>query len=301
MMYGLLSQLSTRVALRPALYCRSTRRDQQRNQHRRLWAALVFVSAHGLALAANEPEPATPAAAAPVESSVPHGLNGDLALYSDYIARGLSYSRERFSLQGHFEYDFPQGPYLGSYLIHNSAIVNKETVEIDPFVGYLRRFNDWTIDANVFFWLYPHSRLDASRNRYNTVEATTDVTYKTFGVKVWYDLKNYFGLDSGSAWVDYKLQPHGPSRGSFYIDSHLNLPLRNGLLLRLHAGHQFIRHYGELDYTDWLIGLEKTLGHNVTAGAAYTQTDGNAELYADPHGLNLARGKWLAYLRWSFP
>ena len=213
----------------------------------------------------------------------------------------MSYSRERFSLQGRLEFDFSQGAYIGLFGDHNSEIVDKETVEIDPYGGYLRRFNDWTIDAGFFFWLYPHSRFDISRNRYNTVEATTDITYKIVGVKFWYDLKDYFGLDSGSASVNYHLQPHGSSRGSFYIDSHLNVPLPKGLLFKLHAGHQFIRNYSELDYTDWLIGLEKTLGHNVTAGTAYTETNANEALYVDPHGLKLGRGKWLAYLRWSYP
>src|ERR1700744_3418372 len=54
----------------------------------------------------------------PIEAAT--GLLGDLGFYSDYVARGLSYTRERYSVQGHLEYDSAPGVYGGAYLIHNS-------------------------------------------------------------------------------------------------------------------------------------------------------------------------------------
>ena len=228
-------------------------------------------------------------------------LKADIAVYSDYIERGLSYSRERYSLQGHVEYDAPLGLYGGAFFVHNSAILTKETVEFDPYVGYVMRINDWTVDGGVFAWLYPHSRFDLSRNRYNTLEATVDVTYKIVGVKIWYDIKNFWGLDERSAALNYGLNPNGSSKDSFYIDSHLNIPLPVDFLLKLHVGHQFIRNYGELDYTDWLLGFEKGLGHHLTIGGASTGTDARRSLYTDVHGLDLARGKWLVYFRRDLP
>lgn len=224
----------------------------------------------------------------------------DLDIYSDYVARGLSYSREHFSLQGHVEYDSPVSLYGGAYLIHNSEIINKETIEFDPYAGYLRRFNDWTVDLGIVSWLYPKSRLDVSRNRYNTLEGTIDVTYKAVGLKVWYDLRDYWGLDSSSAVPDYGLHSDGSSRGSLYLDWHVNLPVMPGLLLKLHAGHQIVHNYGQLDFTDWLIGLEKNMGRHVALGGQYTDTNANQALWVDAHGLKLARAKWTAYLRWSF-
>jgi uncharacterized protein (TIGR02001 family) len=263
----------------------------------RLLSAAALALVCGLAAAASNSSGTPPAAATP-EAQPP--FTADLGLYSDYIERGLSYSRERISLQGHFEYDSPLGLYGGAFFVHNSAILNKETVEFDPYVGYLKRIDDWTIDTGVFAWLYPHSRLDVTGNRYNTLEATFDVTYKIFGVKLWYDLKDFWGLDRDSAAINYYLEPNGSSKGSFYIDSHLNMPLPMDFLLKLHVGHQFIRNYGELDYTDWLLGFEKSLGHHLTLGGAYSGTNANQSFYLDPHGLNLSRGKWLAYLRWAF-
>ena len=268
----------------------------------RLVSAAAFLLVWELASAGTDsPGALSPAApATPARSDAQPLFTGDLGLYSDYIERGLSYSRERYSLQGHFEYDSPQGLYGGAFLVHNSAILNKETVEFDPYVGYLKRINDWTVDSGVFAWLYPHSRFDFSRNRYNTVEATVDLSYKIFGVKFWYDLKDFWGLDEDSAAVNYLLKPNGSSQGSFYIDSHLNMPLPMNFLLKLHVGHQFIRNYGELDYTDWMLGFENNLGYHLTLGGAYSGTDAKQSLYTDSHGLNLARGKWLVYLRRAF-
>lgn len=265
----------------------------------RLLSAAALALVCGLAAAADSSGSAAPGTAGTPD--VQPLLIADLGVYSDYIERGLSYSRERYSLQGHFECDSPRGPYGGAFFVHNSAILNKETVEFDPYVGYVMRINDWTVDSGVFAWLYPHSRLDLSRNRYNTLETTVDVTYKIVGVKFWYDLKDFWGLDGGSAAVNYGLKPNGSSKDSFYIDSHLDLPLPMDFLLKLHLGHQFIRNYGELNYTDWLLGFEKNLGYHLTLGGAYTGTDANQSLYTDPHGLNLARGKGLVYLRRVFP
>lgn len=269
----------------------------------RLLSATALALVCGLAAAGGDvsgapPPPAPGTAATP---DVRKLVIGDLVLYSDYIGRGLSYSRERYSLQGRLEYDSPQGFYGGAFLVHNSAILNKETVEFDPYAGYLKRINDWTVDAGVFSWLYPHTRLDVSRNRYNTLEATVDVTYKIVGVKLWHDLKDYWGLNQDSAAVNYGLKPNGSSKGSLYVDSHLNRPLPMGFLLKLHVGHQFVRNYGLLDFTDWMLGFEKSLGHQLTLGGAYWGTDAKPSLYLDRHGLNVARGKWLAYLRWGFP
>lgn len=239
----------------------------------------------------------SPATSAPTNGPVV----ADLGIYSDYIARGLSYSRERYSVQGHLEYDSQPGLYAGAWLIHNSEIVNKETIEFDPYAGYLRRYGNWTVDVGATAWLYPHSRLDVSRNRYNTLEATVDVSYEMVGVKFWYDTRNFFGLDSSSARPDYGLEPGGSSQGSVYIDSHANLPLPGGLLLKLHVGHQIIHHYAQLNYTDWLLGVERPLPGHLTLGAAYTDTNADAALWVDGHGLELGRAKWLAYLRWGIP
>ena len=263
-------------------------------------AALALIALAGVAMAADEPATAPPDSTQPPAAVPTSPWVADVGAYTDYVERGITYSRDRYSLQGHVEYDSPVGWYSGAFLVHSVEIVNKQSIEIDPYLGYLRRLDDWTIDMGAFSWIYPRGRLDVSDKRYNTMEATLDVTYKDVGVKFWYDLLYYWGVDSSSAAPDYRIAPNGASSGSLYVDTHANLPLPLGFTLRLHVGHQTVRNYGELDFTDWLAGIEKTVGPHLTVGGAYTDTNANPALWVDAYGLVLGKAKWTAYARWSF-
>ncbi len=231
----------------------------------------------------------------------PTGFNGDLDFYSDYIGRGLTFSNEKPVTQARIEYDFAPGLYAGSAISDKAVVLDKETVEYDLYAGYRKQLSDWTIDVGGITWLYPHSRLDGSNEGYNIVEGTLDVTYKVVGVKIWCDIHDYLGLNGESAWLNYHVAPNGPSSGSSYIDGHFNLPIGHAFSIKLHAGHQFIRNYPQLNYTDWLIGAEFNFKYNVSIGAAMTDTDANQALYSNLQGPPIARRKGVGYLRWSFP
>lgn len=269
----------------------------------RICAAVALSLACALTSAADSPDATTSAAGDPVPeaSSATTAFNGDVDFYSDYIGRGLTFSNGKPVLQARVEYDWAQGPYGGLAISNRADILDKESVEIDLYGGYRKKIGDWSIDVGAISWLYPHSRFDMSNNTYDILEAAVDITYKWCGVKFWYDVFDYLGLNDESAWANYHLSPNGASSGSSYIDSHLSLPVSPRFSFKLHAGHQFIRNYGELDYTDWLVGAEQTVGRSLTLGAAYTDTNANEVLYQNPNGLQIGRRKWLAYLRWSFP
>lgn len=266
-------------------------------RHARLGSALALSVACSIAGAADDAVvPAIGAALNPVAA-----FNGDLDIYSDYIARGLTYTHEQVSLQSRLEYDSPSGPYAGFAFNHNTVVADAQSIELDPYVGFIGRHRDLSIDVGVFAWIYPSSRFAVSRNRYNTLEGYVGTAYKTLAVKFWYEFTNYFGLNSNSAAPNYGLLPQGSSRGSHYLEANLTMPLRHGVSFNLHAGRQLIRHYDVLNYTDWRVGLEAALGHGFSIGAARTDTDADAAAYTDARGLNLARGKWLGYVRWAFP
>ncbi len=233
--------------------------------------------------------------------STPPVLNGDLGIYSDYIARGLSYTREGMLLAARVEYDSPRGPYLGLIANQTTTIANRESVEIDPFIGFVERIRDLSVDVGAFQWNYPHRRFAVSQNRYNTIEGYLGATYKTIGVKFWYELTDYFGLNSDSAEPNYAVPQNGSSRGSHYLELNLTQPLPRSFTLSLHAGHQSIRHYPQLNFTDWRVGIEETLSYSFLVGVARSNTDADRTVYTDSAGLNLARAKWLGYFKWMFP
>ena len=263
--------------------------------------AFVLCLGSRLACAADDaPATATaPAAAPPADATAP--LSGDIGVYSDYIARGLSYTSEKTSFQGHVEYDWKRGPYVGVVLAHSTSWGGSESIEIDSYGGFITRLGSVAIDTGMYSWIYPGHRFPVSDSFYNTVEAYAGISYKVVGVKAWYELTDYFGLNDHSARPNYGLPPNGSSQGSHYVEGNLAFPLPSGFTLNLHVGHQWIERYDRLNYTDALIGIQKDIGRGFLLGAAYTDTDAEPALYTDSRGINLARDKWLLYLKWSFP
>jgi uncharacterized protein (TIGR02001 family) len=261
--------------------------------------ALVLCLGSGLAWAADDAATAPAAAAAPPSADVPAPLSADIGVYSDYIARGLSYTSERTSLQGHVEYDWARGPYVGAVLDHYTSWAGSESIEIDAYGGLITHIDDVAIDTGMFSWIYPGHRFPVSHNLYNTLEAYVGISYKVVGVKAWYELTDYFGLNGDAARPNYGLPPNGSSQGSRYVEGNLAFPLPRGFTLNLHVGHQWIQRYDRLNYTDALIGVQKDLGRGFLLGAARTDTNAEPALYTDSRGINLARGKWLLYLKWS--
>jgi uncharacterized protein (TIGR02001 family) len=266
-------------------------------RYRRLGSALAFSVACALPVGAEDAMAVDDGAAV---NTVP-AFNGDVDIYSDYIARGLSYNHDRIALQARVEYDSRLGPYAGLAFNNNTVIADKQSIEVDPYLGFTARYRDMSIDLGAFCWLFPSSRLAVSHNQYDTLESYVGVVYKTVGVKYWYELTNYFGLNGDSAAPNYGLLPQGSSRGSHYLETNLTQPLPRGFTLILHAGRQYIRSYTQLNYTDWRVGLEAALGHGFIVGVGRTDTNADSALYTDSRGLNLAQAKWVGYLKWVFP
>jgi uncharacterized protein (TIGR02001 family) len=234
-------------------------------------------------------------------SSTPPAFNGELGVYSNYVGRGLTFSNDRPVFQGRVEYESRQQFYSGVVVTDTADILDEQTAEVDLYAGYRAQLADFAIDVGTVSWLFPGGHFDVSNNTYNMVEAVVDVTYKVVGLRLWYDVGNYLGLDSASAAVNYGVLPNGSSRGSSYVDLHLTVPLSRSLCVKLHAGRQLMRNYAELNYTDWEGAIEQMMGHGVTFGVAYTDTDANKALYVGPTGKLLGRSKLLLYIRWAFP
>jgi len=262
--------------------------------------ALALWLAARLAFAADQAPAASPASVSSPAPDLPGPFIGDLGVYTDYIARGLSYTSERTSVQAHFEYDWTPGPYVGVALNHYTSWAGSESIEVDPYAGFITHLNEVAIDTGMFSWVYPGHRFPVSRNQYNTLEAFAGISYSVVGVKFWYELTDYFGLNGTSARPNYGLAPNGSSQGSHYIEGNLSFSLPQGFTLSLHAGHQWIGRYDRLDYTDAQIGVQKALRRGFLFGVSRTDTNANPALYTDSRGIDLARGKWLLYFKWSF-
>jgi uncharacterized protein (TIGR02001 family) len=62
------------------------------------------------------------------------------------------------------------------------------------------------------------------------------------------------------------------SKGSGYLEANYTYTFAGDVALALHAGHQKIKNFSLLSYTDYKIGISKPVG-GFTLGAAYTTTN----------------------------
>jgi hypothetical protein len=93
---------------------------------------------------------------------------------------------------------------------------------------------------------------------------------------------------------------NGSSKGSNYIETNITRPLTNRLSLGFHLGRQEIRGYQALSYFDWRVALEFKPVDPLTIGGSFVDTNADKRLYIDRGGINVARPKWVWFLRANF-
>jgi uncharacterized protein (TIGR02001 family) len=255
-------------------------------------------------------------AAAPAAAPAsPHTLTTNFGLYTDYIFRGISYAKERGSVQGSVDYSHANGLYAGvwsSNVDSDIYAISGNTIEIDIYGGYVHTFSpDLSVNLGALYYYYPTNKKLGTPYSPNSVDLTAAITYKYFTAKYSYMPSKYFGF------ID--------SNGSGYVELNANYPVAQvaGLNLTAHVGRQYVAGTGHFDgiaypavtsnsiydYTDWQIGVNKdfavasSTGWN--AGLSYIDTnakktyqDIGAWSYYD--GYKPGESKVLAYIKRTF-
>ena len=219
------------------------------------------------------------------EEASPHSVTGNLALTSNYIFRGVSQTFDRPAVQGGFDYAHASGVYLGTWASNVSGnTYTNGSLEWDIYGGYNGKINDdlgYTVGLLEYY--YPGAKTSTTpSNKYNTLEGNVGVSYKTFSLKYSRTFNNYFGVDQNNTPANFNTSAsdaaNGDSKGSGYWDAGANFELPQKVTLGLHLGHQKVRHYGNLDYTDYKISLGKEFaGFNFSL--AYTNTNAKTAYY----------------------
>lgn len=210
-------------------------------------------------------------------------IKGSVCFVSDYRYRGLSQTMRRPAVQGTLECFHQKGIYAGTFgsnVDGTTHYYNNTSLEWDFYGGYKNQFfpsflPDMTYNIGLIYYCYPGGQTKTfSAVKYNTKEFYIELSYKEWSFRYWHMLTDYFGLNSNNAPFNWKSRrftsSHGDSKGSFYLDfnfsknlyENLNLfsgGLKGGSLnLLLHLGHQKIRHYSKLSYTEWKATLMQT-------------------------------------------
>jgi uncharacterized protein (TIGR02001 family) len=265
---------------------------------------ILKVTLIGCALcAANLAQADAPApAAAPTPNNV---FTANVALYSQYIFRGLTQTDRRPALQGGFDYAHSSGFYAGVWGSNISWISDfnpgtSASLEADTYLGFKHSFinDDWTYDVGFLRYNYPGNYTahvptpTGGIFSYTVTKADTNELYGALSWK-WVTLKfsdslgDTFGVCSAS--------------GTYYADLTAAVPLPSDLTLTLHGGKQEYKgtcngaRNSDLSYTDWRAELAWAFAKDWTAGAGYTDTNARKDLYT-PIATNRFIGDGQAYV-----
>lgn len=247
---------------------------------------------------ADEAAPAEAAAPAPAaEPTSPHTFTYNLGLYSQYIFRGLTQTREDPALQGGVDYSHSSGFYLGAWgsnisWLSDAGAYKSSSLELDLYGGFASTIGDTGIGYNVgaLQYIYPGSRAGTGAKKAETTEVYGSLSYKWLQGKVSVVVSDgAFGFDDAD--------------GSTYSELNLNVPIgESGFTVVAHAGYSDFTGSGNstFDYADYKLGVTKSWSNGFNVGAYYTDTDGDKSDFTDASGQNIAKDQFTVFVQKTF-
>jgi len=212
------------------------------------------------------------------EAAAPSPITGNFSIVSDYRFRGISQSYKQPAVQGGIDFTHSSGAYLGTWMssVSGNSYTNGASLEWDMYGGYRGTIvGDFGYDVGALYYYYPSAHYnDNGKTKYNTLEAYGALTYKWASLKYSHAVTNFFGAKTETAGAFGS----GDSKGSGYLDLSANIPLAEKLTFNAHLGHQSVRHYTKMAYTDWKAGVTYDLS-GWQLGAAVVGTNARDEAY----------------------
>jgi len=225
-------------------------------------------------------------------------LTGNFALVTDYRFRGISQTYKEPAAQGGIDYAHSSGAYLGTWAsnVSGNQYPNGASLEWDFYGGWKKELvKDLSLDLGGLYYYYPGSKIyninpaDGSTTKPDNFELYAGVAWKWLSVKYSYALTDFFGIKNetfGTACqnastgdpADCFGAAPGNSKGSGYLDLSANFEVAPKTNLVAHVGHQTVKNYGKLDYTDYKLGLTRDFSGWIL-GAAVVGTDATKGWY----------------------
>ncbi|MFZ4553533.1 MAG: TorF family putative porin [Burkholderiales bacterium] len=233
--------------------------------------AALLASAN--AFAADAPAAAEPAPAPE------HTFTANVGVFSQYIFRGVSQTKEDPSLQGGFDYAHSSGLYIGTWASNISWLRDSYTdgtdalgyksssLEWDMYGGYKNTIGDTGLgyDVGLLYYYYPGRK--GGTPTANTLEAYGALSWK------WFTAKYSYGL------TDEVFQ-YTNADGSWYLDLAAAYPIgETGVTAGVHWGRQHFEGSANsvYSYNDWRASLAYDMGKlgeklaGTEAGVMYTK------------------------------
>lgn len=207
-------------------------------------------------------------------------FSSNFEVSSDYRFRGVSQTKVGPEVAGGFDVsDKNTGVYAGTWLSNVSSgyYTNGSGIETDLYVGVKKELvKGLTLDVGSYNDLYARASNDGVS--YNTSELYVGASYGPLTVKGSHSLTNYFGISN--------------THTTHYVTADVSQPV-GAFTLIAHAGHTYVAHHNNYDYTDLNAGVAYNLpkGFVVTAlyytntgvgsGAKAYNTEDGHKLYGD--------------------
>lgn len=217
------------------------------------------------------------------ESTSAFSVSGNVGLYSDYIFRGYTQTKNDPALQGGFDVEHESGLYAGVWASNvnwttEGGYMTDNSMEIDGYFGFAGSLGETGIgyDIGILKFYYPGDNLDNSDSSSGAGAggADTDATEFYAGVS-----KDIGIVSAGFTWyrvISDDAWGFTDAKGSNYLTLDVDVPVgETPLTASFHVGRQTFDGSGNdpFDYTDWKVNLEYALNDTFAIGGFYTDTN----------------------------
>lgn len=208
-------------------------------------------------------------------------FSANVGLYSDYVFRGYTQTQNEPAIQGGFDVEHSSGLYVGTWASNvdwttAGGYMDKNSIEIDVYGGWATELPFWGLgfDIGVLQFLYPGSDT-AGQVETDATEIYVGLSKDFLEGKFSVSLTNYVVV-SDDAWGFEDMD------GETYTDLTVDVPIGSSpVTLSGHVGYQTFggTDGSKLDYTDWKVNADYAFNDNFSAGAFYTDTDQDKDLW----------------------
>ncbi len=221
-------------------------------------------------------------------------VSGSASIVSDYLFRGLSQTNRKPALQAGVEYDSASGVYAGAWGSNISWLSDASTsaapisssLEVDAYAGWRKTFSSGiSVDGGIYRYQYPGS-YPAGFTSPNTTEIYAGIGAAGFTLKYSWAVTNLFGFDR--------------SKHSGYLDLSWGHALGKYWSVSAHVGHQSLKNVPRGNYTDWNLGVSRSLPHGYAVALGYYDTNADRGVYSNAYGHYLGRATAVLSLSKSF-
>lgn len=204
-------------------------------------------------------------AGAPAEADPPSDItvSGGVSVLSDYRFRGVSLTDNSFAVQGTININHSSGFYVGVWASNLEDTPVYGNAEVDIYGGWTKEvIPGATVDVGLLYYYYPNNQSLAGDSDYFEPYASVKTTIGPVTAK------------GGIAYAWSQSATGNDDNVYIYGELSGGIP-GTPVSLNSHIGYSSGSLSLSGSYVDWSLGADLALGHGLTVGVKYIDTDLN--------------------------